>query len=252
MSPQLKRAHRLGLELEEVGETDLDGRIVLRHRTVDSLGKLLRSGAVTEAMHDAGRAFQRDFRFAGLDPIRARPMDVPLGGGRASDLTDRQLHARRRVRAAMEALGGIGSPGGSCLWHVLGCGCSVREWALRRGWSGQPLRQEQAQGILIAALGCWHAGRDKAKVWRPGANWARRVEMTKPCLEILRGHRRRSATATSPWRSMTARGMDTDDRRLSRRSPSGSGCCLRQHATQGRWCQRMVGVDDGVAGGGCG
>ena len=153
MSPQLKRAHRLGLELEEVGETDLDGRIVLRHRTVDSLGKLLRSGAVTEAMHDAGRAFQRDFRFAGLDPIRARPMDVPLGGGRASDLTDRQLHARRRVRAAMEALGGIGSPGGSCLWHVLGCGCSVREWALRRGWSGQPLRQEQAQGILIAALG---------------------------------------------------------------------------------------------------
>jgi hypothetical protein len=149
----LKRAQRLGREVEEVRETDPDRRIVLRHRTVDSLGKLLRSGAITEAMHDAGRAFQKDFQFAKLDPIRARPMDVPPGGGRASDLTDRQLDARGRVRAAMEALGGMSSPAGACVWHILGCGCSVREWAIRRSWSGRPVRQEQAQGILIAALG---------------------------------------------------------------------------------------------------
>ena len=153
MSPRLKRAQRLGREVEEVRETDPDRRIVLRHRTVDSLGKLLRSGAITEAMHDAGRAFQKDFQFAKLDPIRARPMDVPPGGGRASDLTDRQLDARGRVRAAMEALGGMSSPAGACVWHILGCGCSVREWAIRRSWSGRPVRQEQAQGILIAALG---------------------------------------------------------------------------------------------------
>ena len=57
------------------------------------------------------------------------------------------------MHRALEAAGGIGSPGGSCLWHVLGCGCSVREWAIRQGWSGQPVRQEQAQGILMAALG---------------------------------------------------------------------------------------------------
>ena len=86
MSPRLKRAQRPGRELEQVRETDLDGRIMLRHRTVDSLGKLLRSGAITETMHDAGRAFQRDFQFAGLDPLRARPMDMPPGGGRTSDL----------------------------------------------------------------------------------------------------------------------------------------------------------------------
>jgi hypothetical protein len=29
----------------------------------------------------------------------------------------------------------------------------VREWALRQGWGGRPVRQEQAQGILVAALG---------------------------------------------------------------------------------------------------
>jgi hypothetical protein len=30
---------------------------------------------------------------------------------------------------------------------------SVREWAMREGWGGRPVRQEQAQGILVAALG---------------------------------------------------------------------------------------------------
>jgi hypothetical protein len=30
---------------------------------------------------------------------------------------------------------------------------SVREWAMRQGWGGRPVRQEQAQGILVAALG---------------------------------------------------------------------------------------------------
>ena len=79
-------------------------------------------------------------------------MMLPAGGG-ASELTESQLDARRRVHNALEALGGIGSPGGSCLWHVLGCGCSIREWAICQGWGGKPVRQEQAQGILLAALG---------------------------------------------------------------------------------------------------
>jgi hypothetical protein len=55
----------------------------------------------------------------------------------------------RRLRA----LGGISSPAGSCVWHVIGLQRSVREWAMRQGWGGRPMRQEQAQGILIAALG---------------------------------------------------------------------------------------------------
>ena len=151
MSARFKRAQRPHRELEEVREIP-DARIVLRHRTVDSLGKLLRSGAITEAMYDAGRAVQRDFQFAGLDPIRARPMMLPGGGG-APEFTESQLDARRRVHEALEALGGIGSPGGGCLWHILGCGCSIREWAIRRSWTGRPVRQEQAAGILIAALG---------------------------------------------------------------------------------------------------
>jgi hypothetical protein len=37
--------------------------------------------------------------------------------------------------------------------RVAGHGCSIREWALRQGWGGRAVRVEQAQGILVAALG---------------------------------------------------------------------------------------------------
>jgi hypothetical protein len=61
---------------------------------------------------------------------------------------------RRASRCpALDALGGLGSPAGSCVWHVVGLQRSVREWAVRQGWGGRLLRIEQAQGILIAALG---------------------------------------------------------------------------------------------------
>jgi hypothetical protein len=52
-----------------------------------------------------------------------------------------------------EARGGISSPAGSCVWHVVRLQRRVREWAIRQGWGGRPVRQEQAQGILMAALG---------------------------------------------------------------------------------------------------
>ena len=43
---------------------------------------------------------------------------------------------------------------------VVGLQRSVREWAMRQGWGGRPVRQEQAQGLLVAALGvlAWHLG----------------------------------------------------------------------------------------------
>ena len=153
MSARIRPARVCGRELEEIRERDPDGRIVTHHRTVDTLGKMLRAGTIDQAMHDAARAFQAAFVTANLDPIRAMPIQRMPGAGREPDLNERQLDARRRVHAAMQALGGINSPAGSCVWHVVGLQRSVREWATRRGWSGRPVRQEQAQGILIAALG---------------------------------------------------------------------------------------------------
>jgi hypothetical protein len=153
MSRRIKPHKVRGRELEEVREADPDGRIVVHHRTVDTLGKMLRAGTITEAMHDAAKDFQAAFIVANLDPLRAIPILRVPGTGREPELNERQLDARRRVHETLEALGGIGSPAGSCVWHVVGLQRSVREWAIRQGWGGRPVRQEQAQGILVAGLG---------------------------------------------------------------------------------------------------
>jgi hypothetical protein len=152
MSCRVKPHKVRGRELEEVREKDPDGQIVYHHRTVDTLGKMLRAGTITQEMHDAAKDFQAAFIIAQLDPLRALPILRVPGTGRAPDLSERQLDARRRVHDALAALGGLSSPAGSCVWHVVGLQRSVREWALRQGWGGRPVRQEQAQGILIAAL----------------------------------------------------------------------------------------------------
>jgi hypothetical protein len=78
---------------------------------------------------------------------------TPAQVGCGADLTGAQVDARRRVGSALDALGGLGSPAGSCVWHVVGLQRSIREWAMRQGWGGRPVRVEPAQGILVAALG---------------------------------------------------------------------------------------------------
>lgn len=75
------------------------------------------------------------------------------GTWRDPELNERQLAARYRVHDTLQALGGISSPAGSCVWHVVRLQQCVREWAIRQGWGGRLVRQEQAQGILVAALG---------------------------------------------------------------------------------------------------
>jgi hypothetical protein len=49
--------------------------------------------------------------------------------------------------------------------RVSGLQRSVREWAMRQGWGGRPVRQEQAQGILVAPLGMLgaHLGYSEAR-----------------------------------------------------------------------------------------
>jgi hypothetical protein len=165
MSTRIKPHKVRGRQLEEVHEKDPDGRIVVHHRTVDTLGKMLRAGTITPEMHEAAQDFQANFIIVQLDTLRALPILRVPGAGGEPDQGERQLHAKRRVHEAMQALGGISSPAGSCVWHVVGLQRSVREWAIRQGWGGRPVRQEQAQGILVAALGVLaaHIGDGEAK-----------------------------------------------------------------------------------------
>ena len=161
--------------LEPVYEADPDGRPVVHHRTVDTLGIMLRAGTITKDMHDAARDFQAQFTIARFDVIRCMPLVRLPGGGGPSDLTDAQVDARRRVGSALDALGGLGSPAGSCVWHVVGLQRSIREWAMRQGWGGKPVRVEQAQGILVAALGvlAGYYGYERSARGGRTAEWSR-------------------------------------------------------------------------------
>jgi hypothetical protein len=153
MNARIKPHKVKGRQLEEVREKDPDGRIVVHHRTVDTLGKMLRAGTIDQAMHDAAKDLQAAFIIANLDPLRSPLLTRIPGNGHPADLSDTQMEARRRVHAALDALGGISSPAGSCVWHVIGCQRSIREWAMRLGWGGRPVDQTEARGILVAALG---------------------------------------------------------------------------------------------------
>ena len=136
---------------------DEAGRPARPYRAVDTLSLMERRGSITAAMRQAGEDFHARFATARLDPLRAHDWRRPRAGGMPArpdgEPGARIEAARRAVWRAILAVGGIGSPGGSCLWHVVGWQCSLKEWALEQGWNGRRVSQEAASGILIAALG---------------------------------------------------------------------------------------------------
>ena len=122
-------------------------------RCVDTLGIMLRNGSITAQMHDAGQDFNRTFIFAQLSPAGPPALDRIPGGQWRDSMTERVAFARKRLHEALDAVGGINSPGGCAVWHVAGMGRSVKEWSLLEGWNGRVLNQYEAKGILVAALG---------------------------------------------------------------------------------------------------
>ena len=122
-------------------------------RAVDSLGLMLRHGSITPEMHDAGQEFNRTFVFAQLEPVGSPALDRIPGGHWRDSMTERCAFARKRLGQALDAVGGIGSPGGCVVWHVAGLGKSVKEWAAQEGWNGRPVNAYEAKGILVSALG---------------------------------------------------------------------------------------------------
>jgi Domain of unknown function (DUF6456) len=153
MSARIKPHSVRGRQLEEVREKDPDGRIVLHHRIVDSLAQLMKAGAIDGQMHDAGRRFHRDFTIAQLDPLQAADLLRVPGCGREPELLDSHVAGRRRVHNALEALGGISSPAGSAVWHIVGLQRSIRGWSQHQGWGRRRVEPKEAKGILVAALG---------------------------------------------------------------------------------------------------
>ena len=132
---------------------DEAGRPARPYRHIDTLALMMRKGTISAAMRQAGDDFHALFMRASLEPLRAADLSRVPGGAARRELSETQAEARRRVARTLERLGGIASPAGSCLWHVVGCEWSVKDWALRQGWGGRPISQEAASGMLVAALG---------------------------------------------------------------------------------------------------
>jgi hypothetical protein len=128
------------------------GAVVAHHRAVDTLGVMLRNGTIGQELYDTGVLFRALFRKAAIDRVMTTAF-LRLPGQRVDHLSETSVHARIKVANAMDVLGGHDTAVGSCAWHVLGCETSVREWAMRQGWSGRPIAPQNAQGMLVAALG---------------------------------------------------------------------------------------------------
>jgi Domain of unknown function (DUF6456) len=141
---------------------DEEGRPTRPYRAVDTLAAMERRGSITAGMRQAGEDFRARFAVAQLDPLRAPDWSRSRDRGsiRYNDGGEPGLRieaARNAVWRAIHAVGGVGSPAGSCLWHVVGWESSLKQWALEQGWSGRRVSQEAASGILIAALGALEA-----------------------------------------------------------------------------------------------
>jgi len=138
---------------EPIRDTDPEtGSPVQHRRAVDTLGMLLENGSITPQMHEAAEIFRAQFRAAALDGMRTMPL-IRLARGTGDTLTERHVSARQKVSAAIKHVGGMDSPAGSSLWHVVGLECSIREWAMQQGWNGKALVPAHGQGILVCALG---------------------------------------------------------------------------------------------------
>jgi hypothetical protein len=157
-APTPERRQHGAIERLERTIGDTAGHPSRPYRAVDTLAIMQRRGSITAGMRQAGEDFRARFALAQLDPLRALDLSHLRVGGRSlrperDGPALRIEAARAAVWRAIQGVGGIGSPGGSCLWHVLGWERSLKEWALQQGWSGRRVSQESASGILIAALG---------------------------------------------------------------------------------------------------
>jgi hypothetical protein len=158
-------AERLGhgtVEQLDRAIADVRGMASRPYRALDTLAVMERRGSITAGMRQAGEDFRARFATAQLDPLRAFDLSRLRLGDRLSRGRDegpglRIEAARNAVWCAIQAVGGIASPAGSCVWHVVGWERSLKAWAVEQGWNGRRVSQEAASGILVAALGALEA-----------------------------------------------------------------------------------------------
>ena len=159
--PTPERSQHGPIERLDRAIADTHGNPSRPYRAIDTLAIMERRGSITTGMRQAGENFRARFATAQLDPLRALDLSQLRFGERRSRSGDgpglRIEAARASVWSAIQAIGGIASPAGSCVWHVVGWERSLKAWAIEQGWNGRRISQEAASGILVAALGALEA-----------------------------------------------------------------------------------------------
>ena len=89
-------------------QADPDGCPSVRHRTVDTIGRMPRSATITQAMHDAA-GDQAQFTIARFDAIRCMPLARLYG--RPAARTGPSWHPQRGRGIKSSQLSGAGSCG---------------------------------------------------------------------------------------------------------------------------------------------
>lgn len=169
--PTAERLRHGPIERLERAIADVQGSALRPCRALDTLAIMERRGSITSGMRQAGEDFRVRFETAQLDPLRALDLSqIRLGGDRSRSGGEgpalRIEAARNAVWRAIQAIGGIASPAGSCVWHVVGWERSLKSWAFEQGWNGRRVSQEAASGILVAALGALEAHFGNGRIMR--------------------------------------------------------------------------------------
>jgi hypothetical protein len=157
IAPPPERYQHGPVERLEKAIGDHTGAVGRPYRSVDTLAIMERRGTITAAMRAAGETYREKFKTAQLDPLHAADLGRTRGNYGGAALALKIEAAREHIWRATLAVGGLASPGGSCLWHVLGWERSLKEWAIEQGWNHRQIAQETASGILVAALGMLEA-----------------------------------------------------------------------------------------------
>src|SRR5271165_3184964 len=123
--PTPERHNQGVLERPERPIADESGRPSRPYRAVDTLAAMERRGSITAGMRQAGEDFRAHFASAHLDPLRAVDWSRLRNAGpsrlRSGDEPGSRIErGKEMVWRAILAVGGLGSPGGSCIWHVVG------------------------------------------------------------------------------------------------------------------------------------
>lgn len=123
-----------------------------RARRRSLLEQWLVDGQISQEMHEAGIRFENDFEGSHLREYYGTYLNERISGStqQKDNFVVSVLHARKRVRQALDAVGGIAE---AVLWDVLGNQMSLREHSTRQQCNGKPINVHQAKGRLMAALG---------------------------------------------------------------------------------------------------